>query len=456
MDRVQIKENAKARLQAKNNLSAAIGAELLVRFVLSGISSVVLTVSITGVLRGILDILSEVVGGVRDAILSVFPYGIIQVIFGLIPDFDFADMLSGAMSSAVSNLGLLLFLVAPVSIGLSRYFLHMIEKDKRPRVLTVFEGFENYRNVVVVWISKWLRVTLLPSIVFFMGTGLVTFMCFMSISTIVSSSLSNYNRSEIISEIISSIMLPLLIWIILWFASVALRLYMWVKTWAMQWILAENMDVTSAEALEASARMIEGHFWDLIVFELSFWGWKILSYLTFGLVGVFYVNPYYDMASALLYQELKGEAVAVKSAYEDDPAIDCGSMLSQLKKANQKIRALESRVESLSAPSQPEIGILGVTGMYAGSLFPLQPDETVTIGRDKNVSQIVFVNGAEKISRRHCTVRFSSKDQKYHVTDYSSNGTYIDGTALPKEQPVIVERGSSLALGNTNNVVRLL
>lgn len=449
MDRVQIKENAKARLQAKNNLSAAIGAELLVRFVLSGISSVVLTVSITGVLRGILDILSEVVGGVRDAILSVFPYGIIQVIFGLIPDFDFADMLSGAMSSAVSNLGLLLFLVAPVSIGLSRYFLHMIEKGKRPRVLTVFEGFENYRNVVVVWISKWLRVTLLPSIVFFVGTGLFIFM---SISAIISSGLSDYGRRDITS----SIMLPLLIWIILWFASVALRLYMWVKTWAMQWILAENMDVTSAEALEASARMIEGHFWDLIVFELSFWGWKILSYLTFGLVGVFYVNPYYDMASALLYQELKGEAVAVKSAYEDDPAIDCGSMLSQLKKANQKIRALESRVESLSAPSQPEIGILGVTGMYAGSLFPLQPDETVTIGRDKNVSQIVFVNGAEKISRRHCTVRFSSKDQKYHVTDYSSNGTYIDGTALPKEQPVIVERGSSLALGNTNNVVRLL
>ena len=449
MDRVQIKENAKARLQAKNNLSAAIGAELLVRFVLSGISSVVLTVSITGVLRGILDILSEAVGGVRDAILSVFPYGIIQVLFGLIPDFDFADMLSGAMSSAVSNLGLLLFLVAPVSIGLSRYFLHMIEKDKRPRVLTVFEGFENYRNVVVVWISKWLRVTLLPSIVFFVGTGLFIFM---SISAIISSGLSDYGRRDITS----SIMLPLLIWIILWFASVALRLYMWVKTWAMQWILAENMDVTSAEALEASARMIEGHFWDLIVFELSFWGWKILSYLTFGLVGVFYVNPYYDMASALLYQELKGEAVAVKSAYEDDPAIDCGSMLSQLKKANQKIRALESRVESLSAPSQPEIGILGVTGMYAGSLFPLQPDETVTIGRDKNVSQIVFVNGAEKISRRHCTVRFSSKDQKYHVTDYSSNGTYIDGTALPKEQPVIVERGSSLALGNTNNVVRLL
>lgn len=449
MDRVQIKENAKARLNAKNNLSAAIGAELLVRFVLSGISSVVLTVSITGVLRSILNILSEAVGGVRDAILSVFPYGIIQVLFGLIPDFDFADMLSGAMSSVVSNLGMLLFLVAPVSIGLSRYFLHMIEKDKRPRVLTVFEGFENYRNVVVVWISKWLRVTLLPSIVFFVGTGLFIFM---SISAIISSGLSDYGRRDVIS----SIMLPFIIWLILWFVSAALRLYMWVKTWAMQWILAENMDVTSAEALESSARMVESHFWDLVVFELSFWGWKILSYLTFGLVGVFYVNPYYDMASALLYQELKGEAVAVKSAYEDEAAFDCNSMLSQLKKANQKIRVLESKVESLSAPKQSEIGILGVTGMYAGSLFPLQPDETVTIGRDKNVSQIVFVNGAEKISRRHCTVRFSSKDQKYHVTDYSSNGTYIDGTALPKEQPVIVERGSSLALGNTNNVVRLL
>lgn len=438
MDRVQIKENAKAFMHADNNLSSMIGAELLSRFVLSGISSIVLTVSVAGVLRGVLNLLSGVVGGVRDALLSLIPYGVGEMLTELLPNVDFAQALSGMMSNTVANLGIVVFLVAPVNIGLARYFVHLIEKRKRPRVISVFDGFENYKNIVVVWISRWLRVSLLPWIIITVGTGMVVSM------------LIGFGLGGSISGIITS----LLIWLVLWAVSVALKLYMWVKTWAMTWILAENMDVTTEEALEESARITEGHFWDLIVFEMSFWGWKILSSITFGLVGVFYVDPYYDMACALLYQDLKGKNIAVKPAYEEEFVLACKGLQNQVKKIGQKVHNLECSIEPKDKKS--EIGILGVVGMYAGSMFPLEPGETVVIGRDQNVAQIVFVNGAEKISRRHCSVMFSSKDNKYRVIDYSSNGTYIGGNALPKNSPVLVERGSALALGNTNNVIRLL
>ena len=94
--------------------------------------------------------------------------------------------------------------------------------------------------------------------------------------------------------------------------------------------------------------------------------------------------------------------------------------------------------------------------MYTGAKFPLQPDHPVLVGRDKTVVQIVFTEGAEKISRRHCSVMFNSKEQKYQVIDYSSNGTYVNGSKLPTNVPVLVKRGTELALGNTKNVVRLL
>ena len=51
---------------------------------------------------------------------------------------------------------------------------------------------------------------------------------------------------------------------------------------------------------------------------------------------------------------------------------------------------------------------------------------------------------------------FNSKEQKYQVIDYSSNGTYVNGSKLPTNVPVLVKRGTELALGNTKNVIRLL
>ncbi|MFR6590252.1 MAG: FHA domain-containing protein [Gallintestinimicrobium sp.] len=66
-----------------------------------------------------------------------------------------------------------------------------------------------------------------------------------------------------------------------------------------------------------------------------------------------------------------------------------------------------------------------------------------------------FSQGAQKISRRHCEVMFNSQVQKYRVTDFSSNCTYVNGSRLPANSPVLLTRGTELALGDNNNIIRL-
>ena len=97
----------------------------------------------------------------------------------------------------------------------------------------------------------------------------------------------------------------------------------------------------------------------------------------------------------------------------------------------------------------------GVAGMYAGSSYPLEPNQPVILGRDPAYAKIVFSQGAQKISRRHCEVMFNSRVQKYRVTDFSSNGTYVNGSRLPANSPVLLTRGTELALGDNNNIIRL-
>jgi uncharacterized membrane protein len=41
------------------------------------------------------------------------------------------------------------------------------------------------------------------------------------------------------------------------------------------------------------------------VLDLSFIGWEILSAMTLGILGIFYVNPYVNMTNAALYDSLR-------------------------------------------------------------------------------------------------------------------------------------------------------
>lgn len=82
------------------------------------------------------------------------------------------------------------------------------------------------------------------------------------------------------------------------------------------YILADDPTVGANEAITRSRQMMNGNKWRAFVLDLSFILWDFLSLITFGIVGIFYVNPYIYSTDAELYNALKG--AAPEAAQADD------------------------------------------------------------------------------------------------------------------------------------------
>lgn len=81
-----------------------------------------------------------------------------------------------------------------------------------------------------------------------------------------------------------------------------------IKTYSYQmmpFLLAENPDLPPLEAIQKSREMMDGYKWQAFLLDLSFIGWEILSVLSFGIIGIFWTQPYMYQADAQLYEELK-------------------------------------------------------------------------------------------------------------------------------------------------------
>ena len=72
-------------------------------------------------------------------------------------------------------------------------------------------------------------------------------------------------------------------------------------------LLAENPQMSKEQAFAESRQMMQGQKWNAFVLDLSFLGWMILSGLTAGILGIFYVHPYYQATHAALYEKLRYE-----------------------------------------------------------------------------------------------------------------------------------------------------
>ena len=71
------------------------------------------------------------------------------------------------------------------------------------------------------------------------------------------------------------------------------------------YLLAEDTTMTAKEAFHQSRQLMTGQKWNAFVLDLSFLGWNLLSILTLGVLGIFYVNPYRNMTNAALYERLR-------------------------------------------------------------------------------------------------------------------------------------------------------
>ena len=75
------------------------------------------------------------------------------------------------------------------------------------------------------------------------------------------------------------------------------------------YILADCPNVRATDALKLSMRIMYGRKGRLFGFYLSYLGWAILDLFTLGLLGIFYVRPYYASAKACWYLEAREEAL---------------------------------------------------------------------------------------------------------------------------------------------------
>lgn len=100
--------------------------------------------------------------------------------------------------------------------------------------------------------------------------------------------------------------------------------------------------------------------------------------------------------------------------------------------------------------------VTGLSGMYAGQTLPLAANDEMVIGRDNAFCNLIVDQNADKVSRKHCGIVFDASRGVYMVTDYSTNGTFLDGgNRLVANMPTTLQKGSVIALGNRENRFKL-
>ena len=115
------------------------------------------------------------------------------------------------------------------------------------------------------------------------------------------------------------------LWVLLWGCIPVMNVIKIYSYCLTPFILMDHPELTARQALKRSIQMTEGRKLDIFVLELSFIGWHLLNLLTFGILGVFYVMPYYMTSLAGYYVEIDAAERGRKdtgtrySADRDDP-----------------------------------------------------------------------------------------------------------------------------------------
>ena len=93
-------------------------------------------------------------------------------------------------------------------------------------------------------------------------------------------------------------------------------------------------------------------------------------------------------------------------------------------------------------------------GLYKGSMLHFRPEQSILVGRDEKVADIVV--NLPRVSRLHCVIIFHQQDNIYEIVDFSKNGTYISGQQrLVSDTTYLVKPGTQISFGDLDNVYQL-
>ncbi len=144
-------------------------------------------------------------------------------------------------------------------------------------------------------------------------------------------------------------MLTVSVYQILWYLTIAGGVIKRYSYFLTPYIAAENPSIPPKEAIELSRLLMKGHKWECFLLELSFLGWQILGILTFGLLSVFYVNPYKEAVFSEYYVYLR--QLALKAGVKNTEKLNDAYLYKRANK--EKIRKAYADIDALARKSAP-------------------------------------------------------------------------------------------------------
>lgn len=94
----------------------------------------------------------------------------------------------------------------------------------------------------------------------------------------------------------------------LWYLTIVGGIIKHYSYFLVPFIVAENPDIKPRDAVLLSRRMMDGHKWECCKLELSFLGWFVLGFVTFGAVDVLWGVPYRVASYTEYYTAVRAEA----------------------------------------------------------------------------------------------------------------------------------------------------
>lgn len=102
--------------------------------------------------------------------------------------------------------------------------------------------------------------------------------------------------------------------------------------------------------------------------------------------------------------------------------------------------------------NEPRPVIKAIAGHFSGQTLELVENQLI-IGRDPRLSQLVYPQQREEISRKHLIIRFDERTQKFRLVDSSSNGTYLSSNQkLEPGETYYLNPGERFYLADPNEV----
>lgn len=93
-----------------------------------------------------------------------------------------------------------------------------------------------------------------------------------------------------------------------------------------------------------------------------------------------------------------------------------------------------------------------VKGSNANCRFKLKDGETIVIGKDPKVANIIIASQFADVSRKHCSITYDRAKRVYKIVDYSSNGTRVNNRRIVPNTKIAIKAGDEISLAGGGNV----